>query len=246
MFPINNFLSPTGFTCILFLLFSRSTLAVDDLIQSDPHRAPSGFFDIHICNWPDRPPFYLTLFGTEQYDDIASIEIFSPDNSKVGELDLKKFSVAKKQVGPERHVFLTQLKIPEDKIDGWYSAKINFKNQPSQTAQDFVIHQTLGRAASLIPENHAEDIKRPETLSWDAVPGATLYKVFIKDMWAGGEIIHTSKLMTTHSYELPQDMIKPGGYYAWRVHARDLNEHVQLGDFNAGSLSEWVEFSVAE
>jgi hypothetical protein len=230
----------------ILLIFTSNSSAVEKLITKDPHRTEAGFFDIHICNWPDRPPFYLTLFGTEQYDDITSIEVISPDNSKVGELNLSKFSISKKKNKAERHVFLTQLKIPDEQIDGWYSAKINFKNKASQTAQDFIIHQTLDRASSHFPENNAEDIKNPNILSWDAIAGATLYKVFIKDIWAGGEVIHTSKLIKTHSYDIPKGLLQPGGYYAWRVHARDLNEHVQLGDFNAGSLSEWVEFSVAE
>lgn len=231
---------------LLLLIFSSGIYGAEKIISRDPHRVESGFFDIHICNWPDRPPFFLTLFGTEQYKNITSIEVYSPDNKKVGELDLSKFSITKKKNKPERHVFLTQLKIPEKIIDGWYSAKINFKNKPPQTAHDFIIHQTIRRASAHLPKNNAEDIKPPKTLSWSAIAGATLYKVFIKDMWDSGKIIHSSKLSKKNSYEIPKNVIQPGGYYAWRVHARDLNEHIQLGDFNAGSLSPWVEFSVAE
>ena len=230
----------------LLSIATSSSFALEKNIIKDPHRAEAGFFDIHICNWPDRPPFYLTLFGTEQYENITSIEVLSPEDKKIGELNLKKFTVSKKKNKPERHVFLTQLAIPRNKKDGWYSARINFRNKPSQTAFDFVIHQTLSRASSHSPENNSEDIKKPNNLSWDAIPGANFYQVFIKDIWSGGKVIHTSKLINTHSYDLPQDLLQPGGYYAWRVHARDLNEHVLLGDFNLGSLSKWVEFSVGE
>lgn len=230
----------------LLLIFSSGSYAAEKLITKDPHRVESGFFDIHICNWPDRPPFFLTLFGTEQYKNITSIEIFAPDSSKVGELDLNRFTITKKKNKAERHVFLTQLEIPEKNIDGWYSAKINFKNKPSQSAHDFIIHQTISRATSHSPAHNAEDIKLPKKLSWDVIAGATLYKVFIKDMWSDGKVIHTSKLINTNSYEIPSGIVQAGGYYSWRVHARDLNEHIQLGDFNAGSLSRWVEFSVAE
>jgi len=240
---------------IRFLLVAASCLfvycadssAIEKQITRDPHRAQSGFFDIHICNWPDRPPFYLALFGTEEYDDVTSIGVFAPDNSKLGELDLSRFTVTKKTTDkPERHVFLTQLKLHKDKLDGWYQAKITFKNKAPQAAHDFVIHQILSRATSHTPKDQAEDIDIPKKLTWDAIKGATYYKVFIRDMWAGEKLIHSSDLLTKNTFDVPEDLLKPGGYYSWRVHARDLNEHVQLGDFNIGSLSRWVEFTTAE
>ena len=234
-------------TIALLLPISPATLlAAEKLITKDPHRAKSGFFDIHICNWPDRPPFYLALFGTEQYEDISSIEISSPDNQPIGSLDLQRFTVTKKDDKTERHVFLSQLSIAENNSDGWYTATINFHNRPSQTAQDFIIHQTLSRATGFQPEADSEDIVSPRTLTWKAIDGATYYKVFIKDMWNGDVIIHSSNLLESNSFDVPEGLLQSGGYYAWRVHARDLNEHIQLGDFNIGSLSHWVEFSVAD
>lgn len=239
-------LLPILFTPSL-IIYSSDSKAVEQQVTKDPHRAESGFFDIHICNWPDRPPFYLALFGTEEYDEIASIEVIAPDNSKVGELDLSKFNITQKtKTKSERHVFLTQLKPHKNKLDGWYLAKINFKNKASQTAQDFIIHQTLGRAGAHSPAHETEDIKLPQKLSWDIVKGAAFYKVFIRDMWAGNKLIYSSDLLTTNTLDVPEGLLKSGGYYAWRVHSRDLNEHVQLGDFNTGSLSQWFEFSIVD
>ena len=43
---------------------------------------------------------------------------------------------------------------------------------------------------------------------------------------------------------LPAGLLEKGGYYSWIVHARDLNEHFMLGDFNHGSLSATVNFSI--
>ncbi|MDH4190905.1 MAG: hypothetical protein OEW21_11950 [Betaproteobacteria bacterium] len=40
-------------------------------------------------------------------------------------------------------------------------------------------------------------------------------------------------------------MLQKDGYCAWRVHARDVNEHVLFGDFNHGSLGPQMKFSVA-
>ena len=39
-------------------------------------------------------------------------------------------------------------------------------------------------------------------------------------------------------------MAKRGGMYSWIVHSRDVNEDLLLGDFNHGSLSKPVVFSV--
>jgi hypothetical protein len=43
---------------------------------------------------------------------------------------------------------------------------------------------------------------------------------------------------------LPPGLIEDGGYYSWLIHARDINEDIKLGDFNSGSLSTPVTFSV--
>jgi len=45
---------------------------------------------------------------------------------------------------------------------------------------------------------------------------------------------------------LPKDLIESGGLYSWRIHARDINEDIKLGDFNHGSLSPKLTFSVSE
>lgn len=82
-------------------------------------------------------------------------------------------------------------------------------------------------------------------LAWLAVPGAAHYQVFIKDLWDDGKIIHSSELVTKPRLTLPPGVIKADGSYAWLVHARDVNNHVLLGDFNHGSLSREVKFSTA-
>jgi hypothetical protein len=37
------------------------------LINEDPHRNEMGFFDIHVCNWPERPQFLKVLFSTTRF-----------------------------------------------------------------------------------------------------------------------------------------------------------------------------------
>ncbi|MDH5546072.1 MAG: hypothetical protein OEZ43_10790 [Gammaproteobacteria bacterium] len=65
-------------------------------------------------------------------------------------------------------------------------------------------------------------------------------------MWDGEKVIYTSQLLAQPSLTLPPGLLTPGGYYNWRIHARDRNEDVYYGDFNHGSLSEPFEFTVAE
>lgn len=71
-------------TQILTLAISNSistSVLSNELISPDPndsHKTSLGIWDIHVCNWPDRPPFYLTLLKTEHYDDIEKIEVIIP------------------------------------------------------------------------------------------------------------------------------------------------------------------------
>ena len=46
----------------------------------DGHYNMAGFFDIHVCNWPERPVFFMPLFSTAGYKDIEKIEVLYPDN----------------------------------------------------------------------------------------------------------------------------------------------------------------------
>lgn len=41
------------------------------------------------------------------------------------------------------------------------------------------------------------------------------------------------------------DLLRRGGSYTWRVHARDVNEDKDLGDFNLGAMGPVLSFSVA-
>ena len=52
--------------------------------EGDPHYTPAGFFDIHICNWPENPRFLMALFSTARFDEIAKVAIFTPDGAHVG------------------------------------------------------------------------------------------------------------------------------------------------------------------
>lgn len=111
--------------------------------------------------------------------------------------------------------------------------------------EDFVVMREMNRASNLKPKPGADEVPMPKQLSWDAIPGAKHYLVFIKDMWEG-KLIHSSKLLSKPFLDIPKDLLKPGGYYSWQIHARDVNENVILGDFNHGSLTAPMEFTIAD
>lgn len=214
-------------------------------VSGDPHYVEAGFFDVHYCNWPDRPPFYLALFSTARYEELAAVDIVLPDGRSLGPLPLDRYRIIERPGKPEKRVFMRELEVPEGARDGWFEARVRLRDNSEQTARDYVIHQEMPRAEGLRPPPGEEDVPMPAQLSWEAVPGAMYYQVFIRDLWQDGKTIYESSLLNEPHLELPPGLLEPGGYYSWKVHARDVNEHVYLGDFNNGSLTPWVQFSVA-
>jgi len=231
---------------LLFLSLIISLPSFSTSKDNDPHYTKNGFFDIHVCNWPDRSPFLLALFSSLQFNEIKSVEILSPAGISIGQLDLNKFrtfTTKKKQL---KKAFIKHFSIPKPASDGWYSAIITLNNNKQLIAKDFVQHKLLPIVSDPTPKNNASNINLPTTLHWKAIPGAKFYQIFITDLWQDGKVIHTSKLLNTNSITLPKDLLQKGGLYNWRIHARDINENIKLGDFNHGSLSTKLSFSIAE
>jgi len=210
----------------------------------DKHYNMAGFFDIHVCNWPGRPLFFMPLFSTAGYDDIRQIEIFYPDNSLLTRLDLSSYRTISKKDRPDKRVFIKQLDIPANAGDGWYAASITLNDGKVHRARDYVIISELGRASGQVPGDKQELPAPPEKLSWQAIPGATFYQVFIRDQWDNNKLIYTSTLLAEPELTLPEKLIESGGLYSWTIHARDTNEDLMLGDFNHGSMSKPTSFSV--
>lgn len=230
------------------LLTNVDALAEDDLapiLHKDPHRNELGFFDMHICNWADRPLFFKSLFSTTKFNDIEVMTVYSPDGEKVTELDMSKFIHLKRKGKPEKKVFLTDSDLPADSKAGWYTIKVKTKDGKEYSAKDYVVMNRLSRASVLSPADEAEDIEIPKELKWKPVPGATHYKVFMRDGYETTQILN-SKLLKEPRIKLKPGLLKPGGYYLWKVHARDVNENIILGDFNSGSVNKWMEFTVAD
>ncbi|MEN8205878.1 MAG: hypothetical protein ABFS24_07685 [Pseudomonadota bacterium] len=210
----------------------------------DKHYNKIGFFDVHVCNWPNQPLFLMPLVSTTHYDDIEKVDVFYPDGRQLVELDLSRFRTLESKDAPKKKVFINQIHLPDDAVDGWYSARITLKNGEAHTASDYVVLSKLGRADGQYPGHEQTVASPPQKLTWDPVPGAGYYQVFIRDQWEDNKLIYTSRLLTEPALPLPPDLIEDGGLYSWLIHARDINEDIKLGDFNSGSLSKPVTFSI--
>ena len=55
--------------------------------KQDPHYTEVGFFDIHVCNWPDRPPFIMALFSTLDFENITKVSVHTPSGDLLGDFN---------------------------------------------------------------------------------------------------------------------------------------------------------------
>ena len=256
-FAVSTTSTITTFTSFVLLslslsLFSSNALS-DDLIEptGDPHYTDIGFFDIHVCNWPDRPLFFLTLFSSTFFEHIKRVEIQGINGESIGELDMDKFRMwyvkdkKDKSKKLEKRAMMKFLEIPEGSKNGWYRAVVTTKDGKQYLGKDYVVMYKMPRATGMNPPHDAQDVPMMKELTWNPVPGAKHYRVFINDIWAS-KTIFESPVLQESKLVLPKGLLKPGGLYEWRIHARDVNENILLGDFNHGSLTGKMEFSIAE
>lgn len=232
---------------LLFCTLSMAPTARADAsnASTDPHYTPAGFFDMHVCNWPDRSMFFMALFSTERFRDIKSIDVFRPDGRPLVSLDLTRYRVLKPENKPEKHVFISETDLPADAADGWYRAQISFEDGQIHHARDYVVIKPMGIVDGITPSQGERDIAIPAQMTWSPVADATYYRVYITDKWDDSKVIYESKLLKEPRLQLPQGLIKPDGFYTWRVQARDVDGDKRLGDFNHGSLSAEFSFTTA-
>lgn len=236
---------------ILTILSSSATAneavkqSTNSPISNDTHYTKVGFFDIHVCNWPDRELFFMPLFSTSHYQEITDITVQYPDGTTMTSLDLKRYKTFKPKGKPKKHVFITQLDVPGSAVDGWYSATVRLVDGTQVTAKDYVIISELSQASDMNPPDGAEQIAIPKKLTWSGDENS-IYQVFIRDAWEDSKLIYKSKLLNKPELVLPADLLQPNGLYSWQIHARDVNEDILLGDFNKGSMSRIATFSTSE
>lgn len=241
-------MNPRVLFAMFAMLVSINVSAKDDIapiFEKDPHRNELGFFDIHICNWPDRPLFFKTLFSTTKFKNIESMEVFSVDGKKVVDLDLRRFKQIEKKGKPVKRVYMVDHDVPTDSKAGWYYIVVKTKDGKEYRAKDYVVMNRLALTGGQVPADEAEDVKMPTELKWAPVPGASHYQIYVRDGFENNMVLR-SKLVTEPRIKIKPGTFKPGGYYTWKIHARDVNENIILGDFNSGSTNKRVGFFIAD
>ena len=107
------------------LVPATSALAEDaPVLDQDPHKNKLGFFDIHICNWPERQRFFKILFSTEKFNDVAEMEVFGPSGASLAVLQKNQFKKLERKKKPEKRVFIVDLDMPDSAATGWYTIKV--------------------------------------------------------------------------------------------------------------------------
>lgn len=211
--------------------------------EGDPHYTPAGFFDVHVCNWPEKPRFLMALFSTPRFDEVAGVDVFAPDGTHVGDLDTHRYRAFKTRSGEQKRALIAHFDLPANAADGWYRAVITLNDGSRMEARDYVTHHFMAQPTGTWPTPDAHQVPASAVLRWDPIPGAKFYEVFLRDEWAGVKA-DGSGLLTEPRFVPPPGRLQPGGEYVWRIHARDSDGNVLLGDFNHGSLSAEMRFTV--
>jgi len=214
---------------------------------ADPHVSPVGFFDLHVCNWPDRPLFFKAVFSSIRFEQLQSVDVFRPDGKPLLSFQLDQFRTVRKPGKPVKRVHLVDIPVPVDATDGWYTARIRTRDGREYVARDHIELRRLGMVAGATePVNLATTTSIPRELRWTPVPGASYYVAFVYDLWNNNKVIFESPRVTVPRVVLPPGVLEPGGAYEWRVNARDRFEDHEYGDFNHGSLSEEFRFNTPD
>jgi hypothetical protein len=174
---------------------------------------------------------------------VATVSVFAPDGKHVGDLDLNRFRTFKAPSGQTKRAFIAHLSLPAKVVDGWYRAEIVLKDGSRFEAKDYVIHHFMAHPTGTQPTPNATDVPVTTVFRWNPIPGAKYYELFLRDDWTWNEPF-ASGLLTEPQFQPPPGLLQSGGAYIWRIHARDSNGNVLLGDFNHGSLSPEMSFTV--
>jgi hypothetical protein len=207
---------------LLLCTASSSAIAAESAAPQarSPHYTPAGFFDMHVCNWPDRPPFLMLLFSTPLFAQVARIDVTYPDGRPLHTFDLGRYKSIQKKGKPDKRVFINELDLPAAAPNGWYHARITMEDGSVHSAKDFVVFEQLPRAQVVAPIPDSRNVPLPLTLIWQAVPGAQYYRVFIRDLWDDGRLVYESGLLKKPELRVPDGTLMPAGRFQPRIAER--------------------------
>lgn len=143
----------------------------------------------------------------------------------------------------DKKVFINQIPLPKNTIKGEFTATVITNNKQVHHYADLMfLDKKVSSAKIDFPANNASKISTTPTLKWIAPENGQYYQIFIKDNWTG-ESIYSTKTLYQTEFKVPDNLLKNDDWYAWKVHAKDMDETILYGDFNAGSLSEYHNFT---
>jgi hypothetical protein len=130
---------------------------------------------------------------------------------------------------------------------GKYTFQVTSKGS-SGTTTDF---QTVNRAIPLpdittfSPGEGAMLTSKTPTFSWAPVeyPAGEIYYRLVIDDLTGKRIYGTGRAQNMLSHTVPEDILKPGQTYRWRVRAMDSEDWVEMQN---RSDSQWLSFTIAD
>ncbi|RME23909.1 MAG: hypothetical protein D6806_10460 [Deltaproteobacteria bacterium] len=169
------------------------------------------------------------------------MRVYDPKGRLLVRLDKARFRLLRRKGKPDKKVFMQDVDVEGRIPDGWYRIEVEDNNGNIHRGWDYVLGVRLQRAEGMRPSGD-EALRSPPVLQWSDVPGAAFYQVFVYDAWTES-VKYTSPLITEPRLDLSKAGLEPE-YYYWRVHARDVNGHVLLGDFQSGSMSGRAYFSL--
>lgn len=233
------------------LIFSGSLLAACAAIAAkdspdrfiDPHYTRAGYFDMHVCHWPDRPLFFTALFSTTRSDDLGSIDVFRADGKRLGALDLSYSEPVLGADGTAR-AFKAHFEVERDAPNGWYYAQVTLKDGRKFTARDYVSVQAMPWV-ELKTQLHNGELASNDVISWTQLPQPAFYRVVVIDLIQNKKMIYKSDLLTESHFRLPPGIVKSDGLYMLRVHARNRTREAKWGDFNHGSMTAEIPLAGA-
>lgn len=213
--------------------------------SADPHVTPVGFFDLHVCHWPNRPVFYKAVFSSIHFDRLRDIRVYTPDGTLLTQFNLEHYRTVTRPREPEKRVYLVDTPVPDGAADGWYTAVARTVDGRAFHFRDWLEIRTLPQAVDGMTPSQGSVLESiPTELSWSPVPGAKHYLVYIHDRWEVDRQIYKSPLLTEPRATLPPGILHAGGSYTWRINARDQEPGPVYGDFNHGSMTPFVWFTI--
>jgi len=158
---------------VLVVALSIGAAAAGAPPGKDRHVTAVGFFDMHVCNWPERPLFFKALFSSIHYEQLRDIQVFTPDGQPLLRFDLAQFRTATRPGKPVKRVCLVDVPVPPGAQDGWYTAQIRTADGRVHLAMDRLEIRRMAQATGgVMPAHESMLAAPPRQLSWEPVPGA--------------------------------------------------------------------------